>query len=70
MPQNCIVVDCCPKIFYGEDIGGLAVLLSRSSRKKTNWQIKLWQVGHTLPNPSKFSPVKVWCYTSSYMVAI
>ena len=34
MPQNCIVVDCCPKTFYGEDIGGLAVLLSRSSRKK------------------------------------
>ena len=39
-------------------------------QEKTNWQIKLWQVGHTLPNPSQFSPVKVLCYTASYMVAI
>ena len=27
------------------------------------WLIKLWQIGNESPNPPKFSPVKVLCYT-------
>ena len=27
------------------------------------WQIKLWQIGNEPPNPPKFSPAKVLCYT-------
>ena len=27
------------------------------------WQIKLWRIGNKLPNPPKFSPAKVLCYT-------
>ena len=26
-------------------------------------RIKLWWIGNGLPNPPKFFPAKVWCYT-------
>ena len=27
------------------------------------WRIKLWRIGYQLPNPPKFSPANVLCYT-------
>ena len=34
---------------------------NRGERK--HWRIKLWQIGYQPPNPPKFSPANVLCYT-------
>ena len=39
-----------------------------SSRDLTTfWRIKLWRIGNEPPNPPKFSPAKVLCYTVEHI---